>query len=85
MNKLIAKWMVGISFTFVVAMVPHLVRAQFGTGGIFPGTDSSNPVATAGGPNAPVVPFDGGMSLLLAVSGIGYCAKKFRKNGTAAV
>jgi len=36
---------------------------------------------TVGGPSndgVPVVPFDGGMSLMLAASGIGYASKKFR-------
>ena len=30
--------------------------------------------------NSPAVPFDGGMSLILIASGIGYGAKKFKKD-----
>jgi len=44
-----------------------------GIGG--PGTSGSSPA----GDGAPIVPFDGGMSLVLAVSGIGYMAKKMKQ------
>jgi hypothetical protein len=40
--------------------------------------------SSVGGPSndgVPVVPFDGGMSLMLAVSGIGYAAKKLKRKG----
>ncbi len=43
-----------------------------GIGG--PGTSDSAPA----GDGAPIVPFDGGMSLLLAASGIGYAVKRLR-------
>ena len=38
-----------------------------------------SPSLGVGGDGSPVVPFDGGMSLMLAASGIGYAAKKIRK------
>ena len=44
-----------------------------------PGTGNSGsviPITSDG----PTVPFDGGLSLMLAASGIGYAAKKLRKN-----
>ena len=43
-----------------------------GIGG--PGSPGSGP----SGDGAPVVPIDGGMSLLLLASGVGYAAKKFK-------
>ncbi len=44
-----------------------------GIGG--PGTSDSAPA----GDGAPIVPFDGGMSLVLAASGISFMAKKLKK------
>ncbi len=44
-----------------------------GIGG--PGTSDSAPA----GDGAPIVPLDGGMSIMLIASGIGYSAKKLRK------
>jgi len=38
-----------------------------------------SPTVGVGGDSGPVVPFDGGMSLMLAASGIGYAAKKIKK------
>lgn len=43
-----------------------------GIGG--PGSPGNGP----SGDGSPVVPFDGGMSLMLAASGIGYAAKKLK-------
>ena len=58
-----------------------VVSAQFSAGG--PGTNGANgsgPTNDLGGsPTSPSVPFDGGMSLVLAASGIGYAAKKLKK------
>ena len=61
----------GLSFTSVV------VHAQSpaddpGIGG--PGSPGNGP----SGDGSPVVPFDGGMSLMLAASGISYAAKKLK-------
>lgn len=55
-------------------------QAQFGGGGGTPGgggTGGGIP-GTGGGP-APEVPFDGGMSLMLIASGIGFGAKKIKR------
>ena len=46
-----------------------------GIGG--PGS-GSGPSGTPSGDGGPVVPFDGGMSLMLAASGISYAAKKIK-------
>ena len=66
----------------LVAMTTILVAkatAQPGPGG--PGINGSgilgNGDAAASG--APAVPFDGGMSLMLAASGIGYVAKRMKR------
>ena len=66
----------------LVAMTTMLIAkatAQPGPGG--PGISGSgilgNGDAASG---APAVPFDGGMSLMLAASGIGYVSKKLKKN-----
>jgi len=37
-----------------------------------------SPTIGVGGDSGPVVPFDGGMSLMLAASGIAYASKKLR-------
>ncbi len=37
-----------------------------------------SPSEGVGGDGGPVVPFDGGMSLMLAASGIGYAAKRMK-------
>jgi len=44
-----------------------------GIGG--PGSPGNGP----SGDGSPIVPFDGGMSLMLAASGIGYVAKRIKK------
>ena len=56
-------------------------NAQFTIGG--PGTNNSglNANGTSGGPS-PTVPFDGGMSLLLAASGLGYATKRLKKKSS---
>ena len=68
-----------VVFVFVVGIcVSTTAKAQSpaddpGIGG--PGS----PSVGVGSDGSPVVPFDGGMSLLLLVSGIGYAAKNARK------
>ena len=49
-----------------------------GIGG--PGSPGDGP----GGDGGPVVPFDGGMSLMLIASGIGYGFKKIKQQATVA-
>ncbi len=68
--------------TLVIAIATFVtieVQAQGNPGG--PGVSGSgilgNGTQASGGP---AVPFDGGMSLMLAASGIGYAAKKLRRN-----
>ena len=52
-------------------------NAQFNIGG--PGTNGSGTFGNGTNGGTPVVPFDGGMSLILAASGIGYGAKRMRR------
>ncbi len=42
-----------------------------------------SPTIGVGGDSGPVVPFDGGMSLLLAASGIGYASKVLKNKKKA--
>ena len=62
----------------MIIMTATMANAQFTLGG--PGTSTS--VFAANGTTAtttPTVPFDGGMSLMLAASGIGYVAKRMKR------
>ena len=43
-----------------------------------PGIGGPGVGAAPAGDGAPIVPFDGGMSLVLLASGIGYAAKKYK-------
>ena len=61
----------------IIAITTISAKAQFNIGG--PGTNGSGTNANGTGNGAPTVPFDGGMSLMLLVSGIGYSAKKVGK------
>ena len=64
--------------TVLAVIVAVTANAQGNPGG--PGSNGSgtygngNPVG-----GGPAVPFDGGMSLMLAASGIGYAAKKLKR------
>ncbi len=77
MNKIIKKFaLVGLVIIISISTYTR-VNAQTpaddpGIGG--PGTSDSAPA----GDGAPIVPFDGGMSLILAASGIGYATKKIK-------
>lgn len=63
---------------FVLSIVA--VNAQFSGTGSAPGTQGSGVgIPQAGGTKTPVVPFDGGMSLMLLVSGVGYASKQLKK------
>ncbi len=71
MKSILIKCIVAI----VILMVSYNLNAQFGGGGGTPGSGGSGGgFPTTGG--GPVVPFDGGMCLLLAASGVSYAAKK---------
>ena len=74
-------------FVFVVTSVifsPELM-AQFGNGGGVPGGGTTPGGGGSGGGipgtgGGPVVPFDGGMSLMLLASGIGYGVDRLKVN-----
>jgi hypothetical protein len=61
----------------ILILTATIANAQFGIGG--PGTNGSGINANGTTNGTPTVPFDGGMSLMLAASGIGYAAKKLRR------
>jgi len=58
----------------VIVFVSGKINAQPNPG---PGNQGSLTPITQDGPT---VPFDGGLSLMLAASGIGYAAKKLKRN-----
>ncbi|MFP5042614.1 hypothetical protein [Parasediminibacterium sp. JCM 36343] len=74
MKKDATKWLLAIA----IILVSTQLQAQFGGGGGTPGGGGAGGgiPATGGGP---VVPFDGGMSLILLASGVGYAAKRIKK------
>ena len=70
------------SILVATTLITQHTQAQFnGGGGGTPGAGGTGGgiPGTGGGPAVPEVPFDGGMSLILAASGIGYVAKKMKK------
>ena len=78
-----ALWLIGVVL-FVSISIHSNVKAQSpaddpGIGG--PGAPGDGP----GGDGSPVVPFDGGMSLMLAASGIGYASKKIKERNILAL
>ena len=79
MKKNISIFKKGMALMAVLLIINKGVFAQFGAGG--PGTEgygigTTNDLGNAG--PSPAVPFDGGMSILLLASGIGYGAKKIK-------
>ena len=62
-------------FIILIVVTFNSASAQFNIGG--PGTNGSGVYAN-GSSDAPAVPFDGGMSLMLAAAGIGYVSKKVK-------
>ena len=68
-----------IAIIAIVALTTISANAQFNIGG--PGTNGSgtNANGTPNGSPSPTVPLDGGMSLLLAASGISYAARKLKR------
>lgn len=71
---LVVKSALVILFTFFVSAI---VTAQ--TPADDPGIGGPGVGAAPAGDGSPIVPFDGGMSLLLAASGIGYMSKKLKR------
>ena len=65
-----------VMITIIATLTSLKVNAQFNIGG--PGTSGSGTNAN-GTSGSPSVPFDGGMSLILAASGISYAAKKLKR------
>jgi len=68
---------IGLAMVLGICFSTISVNAQSpaddpGIGG--PGSPGDGP----GGDGGPVVPFDGGMSLMLLASGVGYAAKKIK-------
>ena len=68
------------SLVIAIAMMTTYssVQAQGNPGG--PSTSGSGILADGSASPGPSVPFDGGMSLILAASGIGYATKRLKKN-----
>ncbi len=73
MKKIIKATAKGVSLLMLMVFISGKVHAQPNPG---PGNQGSDVGVTADGPT---VPFDGGMSLMLAASGIGYVAKRMKK------
>ena len=76
--------LIGLSMILGICITSISVNAQSpaddpGIGG--PGAPGDGP----GGDGSPVVPFDGGMSLMLAASGIGYASKKIKERNILAL
>ena len=69
------------SFLIASTLITQHSKAQFGGGGTTPGAGGTGGglPGTGGGPAVPEVPFDGGMSLMLLASGVGYMTKKMKK------
>ena len=65
-----------IAIITIASIMTLTVNAQFNIGG--PGTSGSGTFGNGTGSGSPVVPFDGGMSLLLAASGITFASKKLK-------
>ncbi len=76
-NKLLSVLLI-VGFSLATVMVQAQSPADDpGING--PGSPNNGPT----GDGSPVVPFDGGMSLMLAASGISYAAKKLKQGGTS--
>ncbi len=73
MKKIIKASAQVIGILLLMVFVSSKLQAQPNPG---PGQQNSGIGVTSDGPT---VPFDGGMSLMLAASGIGYVAKKMKK------
>jgi len=66
---------IAISFCLNTSVKGQSPADDPGIGG--PGSPGNGP----GGDGGPLVPFDGGMSLMLLASGIGYAAKRIKNKG----
>lgn len=67
-----------IGIVLVILVISVGAKAQVFPAG--PGTQGSGVQANGQSPsNGPVVPFDGGLSLILLASGVGYASKQLKK------
>lgn len=73
MKKIVKTSLKASAILILVLFVSGKIHAQPNPG---PGNQGGGSGPTVDGPT---VPFDGGMSLMFAASGIGYVAKKLRK------
>ena len=78
MKKILDISLKAITILIVVLFASLKVSAQAPPDG--PGTSGSNIQANGNAPAPAQVPFDGGMSLILLASGIGYASKKIKGN-----
>lgn len=78
MKKILNTGLLAAFLIVVATMVTVHANAQGNPGG--PGTNGSGTLGN-GNPvgGGPVAPFDGGMSLMLVASGVGYAAKKLKR------
>ena len=65
-----------LAIIIITSIMTLTVNAQFNIGG--PGTSGSGTFGNGTNSGSPVVPFDGGMSLMLAASGITFASKKLK-------
>jgi len=77
MKKILKRSLLAVGLMITATILTINANAQLNPGG--PGYSGSGTLAN-GSSSSPSVPFDGGMSLILAVSGIGYAANKLRRN-----
>jgi len=77
MKNTLLKMSKSVGIFLVILIISVGAKAQVFPGG--PGTSGSGIQANGqSASNGPVVPFDGGMSLMLIVSGVGYASKQLR-------
>ena len=76
MKKILDISLRAITVLVVVVFTSVKVSAQAPPDG--PGTSGSNIQANGNSPAPTTVPFDGGMSIILLASGIGYASKKVK-------
>jgi hypothetical protein len=78
MNKVLKTSVKVLVIAIIFTMANFKSNAQGNPGG--PGAAGSGVTYFGSGASgSPVVPFDGGMSLILAASGIGYASKRLKK------
>lgn len=69
------KKIIKTTFALVLSLITYTLHAQPPGG---PGAPGGTAIPKDSSPSNPQVPFDGGMSLMLAASGISYAAKKLK-------